>query len=68
MTFTVTGGPRRRARDLEVTVSADEEMGSGDDRTGGGHFGTGDGPGGPDDGDVDADDDIGPGRPGPTAR
>ena len=39
VTFTVTADPAP-ARDLEVTVSADEEMGSGDDRTGGGHFGT----------------------------
>ena len=39
VTFTVTADPAP-ARDLEVTVSADEEMGTGDDRTGGGHFGT----------------------------
>ena len=39
VTFTVTADPAP-ARDLEVTVSADEEMGSGDDRTGVGHFGT----------------------------
>ncbi len=39
VTFTVTADPAP-ATDLEVTVSADEEMGSGDDRTGGGHFGT----------------------------
>ena len=39
VTFTVTADPAP-AHDLEVTVSADEEMGSGDDRTGGGHFGT----------------------------
>ena len=39
VTFTITADPAP-ARDLEVTVSADEEMGSGDDRTGGGHLGT----------------------------
>ena len=39
VTFTVTADPAP-ARDLEVTVSADEEMGTGDDRTGGGHFWT----------------------------
>ena len=37
--FTVTADPAP-AHDLVVTVSADEEMGSGDDRAGGGHFGT----------------------------
>ena len=39
VTFTVTANPAP-ATDLEVTVSADEEMGTGEDRTGGGHLGT----------------------------
>ena len=52
MTFTVTADPAP-ARDLEVTVSADEEMGSGDDPHRRRAFRDGDGPGGPDDGDVD---------------
>ncbi len=38
VTFTVTADPAP-AGDLEVTVSADEEMGSGDDLVGSGHFG-----------------------------
>ena len=38
VTFTVTADPAP-ARDLEVTVSAEQEMGKGDDRTGGGQFG-----------------------------